>query len=342
MKTELQTAFRSARRPANVTAIIPAQRALANARANLALMAEAQDRKAAAEAQLIEARAIDSRRYAPGMVAASEAMEQARNKWTRAYHLLNSGRSIRGNPMRDGHDSDKPGSVFIESPESYGFRLVGRVAADMPRGEVWDKRESSGWYSDTFQDRLIFGVVYQLPARDGCPRFVPAYADSDNPDSALFDFASMETGTRDSNCSYEGARGNDAAKDAARSADSLAQHVAERAREYDAAWQAGSAWAQAAEEMRDARQAALAILKERRAAINDSRLSDSGYFALCDAIRARVSDLLSDISDARARMARLAEGDGATDSDYDRTFWTGDKGLREAFNEGAGESILPC
>lgn len=342
MKTELQNAFRSARRPRGGIAIIPAQRALANARANLALMAEAQDRKAAAEAQMNEARAIDSRRYAPGMESARDAQARADREWTRAYRLLNSGRSIRGDKMRAGHDSDKPGSVYVENPESYGFRLVGRVAADTPRGEVWDKRGDSGWFDNTLQDSLIYGLVYQLPARDGCARFVPAYADSDNPDSALIDFASMETGTRDENDSYGGARDNATARDVARWADNMAQRVAEESREYDSAWQAGSAWAQAAEEMRDARQAVLVILKERRAAINDSRLSDSGYFALCDAIRARVSDLLSDISDARARMARLADGDGATDSDYERNFWTGDKELRGAFNEGAGETVLPC
>lgn len=342
MTTELQKAFRSARRPAGGIAIIPAQRALANARANLALMAEAQDRKAAAEAQMAEARAIDSRRYAPGMEAARDAQARAQREWSRAWGLLNSGRSIRGNAMRAGHDSDKPGSVFIDDPESYGFRLVGRVAADTPRGPIWDNRGDSGWfdnaYGESFRDGsgLIFGLVYQLPARDGCPRFVPAYGNGDN-DGVLMDFASMETGTRDSNCSYDGARGNDAARDAARSADSMAQHVAERAREYDSAWQAGSAWAQAAEELRDARQAALAILKERRTV-----KGQEGFPALCAAIRAQVRDLLGDIADARARMARLADGDGETDSDYCRNFWTGDSELRGAFNEGAGESVLPA
>lgn len=74
MAPELLNAYRAARRPRNSTRIVPAKVALSNARANLALMEEAVDRKKQAELQMQAAREIDSRRYAPGMTAAREAM----------------------------------------------------------------------------------------------------------------------------------------------------------------------------------------------------------------------------------------------------------------------------
>ena len=56
---------------------------------------------------------------------------------------------------------------------------------------------------------------------------------------------------------------------------------------------------------------------------------------MCKAIKARVRDLLADIAQARAAMRELAEGDNPT-----LGFWTGDARLRDAFNDGADETVL--
>jgi hypothetical protein len=76
----------------------------------------------------------------------------------------------------------------------------------------------TGWYSDNFQDETIHGEVYQLPAREGKPQYVPAVNDPNNDNCACVDFSSV----------------TDDKEDAARWADSMAEHWAEREREYQA------------------------------------------------------------------------------------------------------------
>lgn len=124
----------------------------------------------------------------------------------------------------------------------------------------------------------------------------------------------------------------DTVDDAASEADGLAEREAEREREYQAAWSAGSHWSDLGQEVRDARKQLLEILRDRKAA--------SGSTTLCSVIREKVESLLESIRDARVKRERLADGDGASDRDYESTFWTGEKRLREAFNEGAGCVVL--
>ena len=76
--------------------------------------------------------------------------------------------------------------------------------------------DHKGWYTDEFQDETVHGEVYQLPARDGRPQYVPAVNDPNNRDCAAVDFYSM----------------TDDKEDCARLADSMAEYWAEREREY--------------------------------------------------------------------------------------------------------------
>lgn len=241
---------------------------------------------------------------------------------------------IRGNAMRAGSDSDKPGSVYVEKPESFGLRLVGRVSPDFQRGPFSDNA-AEGWYDNPYGESykdgsgLVYGLVYQLPARKGQSRFVAAYQHGENDSGALIDFGTIHVspfagGTDDT------AREDDAAHDAARDADYLAKKAAEAEREYKTAWSAGSRWADEREDVAQTRAELLDILKERRAL-----KGTQGYPALCKAITARVRDLLADIAQARATMRDLAQGDYR-----DLSFWPGEKRLQEAFNDGAGETIL--
>lgn len=239
---------------------------------------------------------------------------------------------IRGNAMRGGFDQDKPQSVFVENPAAHGLRFVGRVAADTPRGEIWDKRESSGWYADSYQDRLIYGVVFQIPAHKGQSRFVAGYMTSDDASGALIDFSTVYTSVSGKGGTWGSAQDDDDARDAARAADSMAQHVAEEEREYSTAWQAGAQWADEQEAIREARQEALAILRERRAV-----KGQPGFPALCKAIRAQVESLLETIQEARAKAAKLASGEYG-----ELYFWQGDKRLQGAFCEGAEIQSFPA
>lgn len=76
----------------------------------------------------------------------------------------------------------------------------------------------TGWFADNFQDETIHGEVYQLPAREGKPQYVPAVSDPNNDNCACVDFSSV----------------TDDKEDAARWADSMAEQWAEREREYQA------------------------------------------------------------------------------------------------------------
>ena len=243
---------------------------------------------------------------------------------------------MTGHKMRAGHDSDKPGSVYVENPESFGLRLVGRVQADTPRGDVWDKRGDSGLYDnphvESFKEGsgLIYGLVYQLPARKGRSRFVAAYQNGCNDSGALIDFGTVYTS--EPGGTWGSAQDDDAARDAARAADHMAEKEAESEREYQTAWRAGSNYAQYAETIAEARQDALAILAERRAV-----KGKGNYPALCAASRSQVESLLETITEARTKRADLANGDA--DGLY---FWPGDKRLQAAFCEGANLDSFPA
>ena len=233
---------------------------------------------------------------------------------------------------------------FVQSIEGAGLRHVGDVTAEERGGrDLWNNRsEKSGWLTDPYGDYakdgtgLCWGVVYQLPARDGKARFVAGYIFGGCSD----DLPTVEFG--EIHC--EDARGGyndspqeyDAARTAARAADSMAQRAAEEEREYQSAYGAGSRYADLGEQAATARKAALAILKERHAV-----KGMGAYPALCEAIRAKVADYRRDIEQARNERAALASGDGERSSrETYLAFWSGDTRLRQAFNEGAGAAVL--
>lgn len=91
---------------------------------------------------------------------------------------------------------------------SDGLREVGK-ASDIVR------LNHTAWFTDNYQDETIYGIVYQLPARNGKPQYVPAVNDACNENCALVDFSSV----------------TDEKEDAARWADSMAEYQAEASRE---------------------------------------------------------------------------------------------------------------
>lgn len=264
---------------------------------------------------------------------AREALARARRDVAEGKTRYPSGyRSGNGVSWRP----DQPGIAYVDKPESVGLRFVGHVVPEMRRGDVWDSRGNTGWhtdpYGDVFRDGtgLAWGEVYQLPGRKGETRFVAGYRFGGCDGGPTLDFGRI----------YVEPRGDwevdvmtcDAAIDAARAADSLAEHAAEDEREYQTAWQAGSRWNDLAELISDARKKALAILAERHKV--------KGFDAspvLCEVIRDKIRDLVDSIAESRAEQRTLAEGDCP-----DLYFWNGDQRLRDAFMEGAGLDKFPA
>lgn len=232
--------------------------------------------------------------------------------------------------------------AYVEKPEAFGLRFVGRVTHESYGGrDTWDTRGLCGWHTDPYGDvsrdgtGLCFGVVYQLPARDGCARFVAGYGFG-GPDGGLcLDLGNVYTSesARGLNCSYEGAQGHDDARDAARAADSMAERAAEQEREYQAAWQCGRAYDDARQEALEARTAALALLKERRAAMARAA---GNLPAICAAIRDSVAGHVATIADARETMRKAIEGEA-----YGLCVYM-DSDARTAFCDAAGLDSFPA
>ena len=240
-------------------------------------------------------------------------------------------------PARPVKQSD--GMTYLENPKSCGLRYVGRVIADCGgRNGIWDSRDSSGWftdpYGDTFKDGsgLVWGEVWQLPGRKGESRYVAGYRFGGSDSGPCLDLSRVyvEQSNGDNWAGYP--QRQDAAQDAARAADSMAQHAAEKEREYQTAWAAGSRYSDESDQLAAAREDLKSILAERRKV-----KGQAAYPALCKAIRARVTDLLESMRESRDNMRELAEGDSSP-----LIFWPGDKRLHDAFCEGAGLDKFPA
>ena len=231
---------------------------------------------------------------------------------------------------------------------AHGLRLVGRVEADCGgRNGIWAKCESSGWYADECMDNLCFGLVYQLPGRNGESRFVAGYAFTEDCGVTLdlsrvyAEPAAFLEPVRKSATGYtmggywtwqDNPREMDAARDAAFAADSMAKPAAESEREYQTAWRAGAEWSDETADIAAVREEIRDILQDRR-----QLRGTAGYPALCGAITARVRDLLADLQERRNQRDELAQGERKH-----LIFWPGDKCLAAAFNDGAGEQVLPA
>lgn len=115
---------------------------------------------------------------------------------------------------------------WVECPES-GMRHTG-TAGDIVRLDY------TGWYVDNFNNETCTGEVYQLPARDGVPQYIPAVSDPYGNDGAMFDFHSIF----------------DNKEECARYADSMAESSAERDREHEAKQDAENRIQEIAEEIK--------------------------------------------------------------------------------------------
>ena len=235
MTPELRKAFAANRRPVKSPGYWrPASLALQWARKWLERMAEAEAAKTAAYAAMNAARAVDSRQYAPGMIAARDQLAKAESLWSTAYASTAQAWPLKGNDSALGaafaigdRGARGPFGRWCENPP---FRFVG-LAHEVA------SLDHTGWYSEPGGDGdLIRGAVYQLTARDGRARYIPSIADPNNDGAAILALGEVETAGDSSEESAEDAR-----KDAARRADQLAEYYAEAERDYREAYNQGAA-----------------------------------------------------------------------------------------------------
>lgn len=246
--------------------------------------------------------------------------------------------------------ADKPGLAHISEPARAGLRHVGNVEAEGRRGDIWANRDTCGWYTDpqgdVFKDGtgLVWGVVYQLPSRGGRLQFVAGYQFGGVDGGPTLDLGNVYSeparewvaprqeswGVNGGYWAYcDNPKDSDAARQAARAADSMAQYAAELERDYQTAWQAGRAYADAVETAANARKELSALLTERRAA--KARISEWPAPVLCRTIDAAARGLIRDICRAKAEAAEAIAGNGPT------TYWNDfDKSCRDAFCDAAG------
>lgn len=223
---------------------------------------------------------------------------------------------------------------WIERPSDLGLRFVGYA-------DELANLNHKGWFADTHKDSTIRGVVYQLPAHNGHAIFVSGYdnaingeAESDGP--AAIDFGTIWHGDESDNDYYPSNRlSSDTKRDAVNHANSLAESQAEEEREYSQAWQAGKIWAETQEEIKQERQAALALLADRRAA----KLAGlTEYASICAMVTHAVETSRREISELRDKCGELANGDYSSGGLY-LGFYASPE-MKGAFNDGADELVL--
>lgn len=252
-------------------------------------------------------------------------------------------------PVTNG--TTESGCRWIENPAAMGLRFVGYC------DKISDTIRHTGWFTDPDQDGKIRGCVYQLPGRGGKARFVAAHDNEDNGAAdcggpAYVDFstvyrsdfvAEMRSALRDiskrhqtpamMNPGYwaESAHGT-AKKEAAIGADSFAESAAEKERDYQTAWQAGSQYANCLQELAAIRASVRQTIRDMKGACDTLRTLPASLKAR---LRSSIKAELSERETIFQRMERLK--DGEADS---LCFWPGDERLHGAFNEGAGCVVL--
>ncbi len=227
----------------------------------------------------------------------------------------------------------KSGGRWIEAPDLAGLRFVG-FADEIAKRHGWTRTiDHKGWFADAFQDSVMRGCVYQLPAdREGRPRYVPAYreggegrrgwSDQSGQDGAAVVFlADIELGERGGEEGEEAGGIDPGLWQAAKIADSLAERAAEESREWAEASQAGFQYAEKLEEAAEERRAFLAL----RAEIKGEAARPDGS-AVCATIRAALAEHVRTWRKRKAEAFELRE--------TWLSGWRGD--LRSAFAESAG------
>lgn len=206
----------------------------------------------------------------------------------------------------------KANKKFIEiNPASTdGLRWIENISTGWRFAGYTDdliRLDHTGWFTNDFQDEVMRGVVYRLPSRKGESVFAVGYADPVNDDAARVEII---TG-------YD-------IEDAARMADSIAERVAEKEREYNEAWQLGTEYndlADTIEAERQTRRDLIAELKTLRGQVSVSTPT------ICNTLRGEMRKAKERILAAIKRRKEIINDN----------YFRGD--LLSAFADGAGLSL---
>lgn len=209
---------------------------------------------------------------------------------------------------------------FIENPAECGLRFVG-YADEIARGIG-----HRGWYSDTDQNEKVRGVVYQMAARNGWPRYIPGCADGNIGGAASLSFMPEDIETGEQGGDNGGLTSDQAKRDAANCADHIAEHVAEKERDYQSAWQAGSYFYDIGERASAIRKTVREMLAELRIANLPERL--------CAFLRTSLQGKLAELEELRQTRAKLRSGEGLCTGGFD-FYWSRTPDHEAAFKDGA-------
>jgi hypothetical protein len=215
---------------------------------------------------------------------AVQALKQARQAVEQNKFLYVHGGGI-GKPFKVGSDSVR----WVDDTAAHGLREVG-TADSVARHAV----RHTGWYLSEGNDtgETAFGVVFQLSARDHTCRYVAGYRTSNDSDgSAAVCFHDI----------------TDDSTTAATWADRLAEIIAEQARDYNSAWQAGTRYAELGNEISETRREILDLCREIKS------MGKSFPTAICKTLRGRISDNLRQIDKFRRKRAELEYNYGSAD-----------------------------
>ncbi len=137
---------------------------------------------------------------------------------------------------------------WIENPENEGFRFVGLTH------DVDDAVDHTGWHlsEDNWIGETVSGVVYQVSGKNGAARYVVGYADPYNSDKNGHGPACLAMRVIDGDVTDCDWASDPVLRDAAREADGIAELMAEKERDYQAAHWAGREAREKATEAREA------------------------------------------------------------------------------------------
>lgn len=187
---------------------------------------------------------------------------------------------------------------WIENPSAAGLRFVG-YAYDIAKSI-----RHTGWYLDDDGCETARGVVYRMAGRKDRARYVAGYEDPYNGGPACC--LSFDTIYEGEPIGYHWEDYDGGAREAAYAADGITERMADEAREYQRAWQAGREAEYLAEVAADTRRAALALIAE----IKSHKASVCNAPAIVAALRARLESMLGTIRDCREKRDQLRDDYG--------------------------------
>jgi hypothetical protein len=243
---------------------------------------------------------------------AEEAHAQGKNEtWIESYYPL-TWQAVRAKARRIATHWGFPSSVWNPPYRPKGKSYDSRWCENIHKSGLAVQFENAtkevndhtiGYYVDSFQDETIHGIVLRLPARRG---FLAAVSDECNPDAAR-----VQTGLI-----------WDCPRDAARDADRMAESDAEEQRAHNDAWKAGNNWSELGQEIKDAREAIRALIKDARKVCSSLSIAPR----VLDVIRADIKAKRREIRRAFEKRRELVD-----------SVWSS---YADSFNDGAEEIVI--